>query len=291
MIEQLPSESSAPSTQEPPKAVPSPRPEEKPVKQQALEISKIIRDRSVQPRTALKETEVVRMTELMTAGEKFPPVTVFEIETDRFVLADGAHRLEAATRGGRTMIEAQIRSGTLRDAILFAIKVNVQHGQRLSREERQSAVLQLLKDPEWGKWSHEQIGRLCGYSGKQVTRIAEKFHFDNVKVKDRTCRARGGGTRKMNIAAVGRKKRAAKQSQTNCGSSAAAQGPAAKDRSTGCGALLAEMLEAIKRWRNEPQPVRSAELAQLDPLRLQELRSELNQMATEFATFTNSKAA
>src|SRR4051794_2553253 len=61
----------------------------------------------------------------MREGAAFPPVVVFyEGESDTYWLADGYHRVEAARLAGLTGVEADIRHGTERDAILYAVAAN-----------------------------------------------------------------------------------------------------------------------------------------------------------------------
>ena len=63
----------------------------------------------------------------MLDGAVFPPVIVFHDGAD-YWLADGFHRVEAARKIDRKEIEAEIRDGTARDAILHGIGANATHG-------------------------------------------------------------------------------------------------------------------------------------------------------------------
>ena len=59
----------------------------------------------------------------------FPPVIVFR-EGDDYWLADGFHRVAARRQAGIRHIEAEIREGTKRDAVLYAAGANAHHGLR-----------------------------------------------------------------------------------------------------------------------------------------------------------------
>lgn len=48
-----------------------------------------------------------------------------------------------------------------RDAVLFSVGANGAHGLQRSREDKRNAVLVLLNDPEWSKWSDREIARRC----------------------------------------------------------------------------------------------------------------------------------
>ena len=54
----------------------------------------------------------------------------------------------AAGSLGLTEIEAEIRDGTRRDAILYAVGANSDHGMKRSNRDKRNAVMTLLKDPE-----------------------------------------------------------------------------------------------------------------------------------------------
>lgn len=116
-----------------------------------------------QPREALNEEAVSDYAEKMTRGEKFPPVVVFFDGADRW-LADGFHRVEAARRAGRTEIDADIRQGDKRAAVLHSVGANREHGLPRTNADKRRAVLVLLDDAEWSQWSDREIARVVGVS-------------------------------------------------------------------------------------------------------------------------------
>jgi len=59
------------------------------------------------------------------------------------------------------MIYADVRTGTKRDAILYSVSANDAHGLRRSNEDKRKAVLTLLNDGEWARWSDSEIARRC----------------------------------------------------------------------------------------------------------------------------------
>jgi hypothetical protein len=76
-------------------------------------------------------------------------------------LADGFHRFHACAKIGREHIEADVRQGTRRDAILHSVGANEEHGLRRTNDDKRRAVLTLLGDSEWSAWSDREIARHC----------------------------------------------------------------------------------------------------------------------------------
>jgi hypothetical protein len=106
----------------------------------------------------------------MKAGTKFPPVVVF-YDGKSYWLADGFHRRDAAIQAGLDDLLADVKQGTLRDAILYSVGVNSSHGLRRTNEDKRRAVMRLLEDDEWSKWSDREIARRCAVSNHFVSDI------------------------------------------------------------------------------------------------------------------------
>ena len=86
-------------------------------------------------------------------------------------LADGFHRVGAARKIGRETIEAEVKDGSARDAILHGIGANASHGLRRTQADKQRAVERLLKDPEWARWSDRKIAEVAKVDHKTVGKI------------------------------------------------------------------------------------------------------------------------
>jgi len=124
-----------------------------------LPLECIRRDGHIQPRAgALNTARVREYAKAMREGAKFPPVIVFQ-EGQKYWLADGFHRCAAAAAAERTEIEAEIRPGTQRDAILYAVGANAAHGLRRTNVDKRRSVLTLLQDSVWGQWSDHKIAQ------------------------------------------------------------------------------------------------------------------------------------
>jgi hypothetical protein len=97
----------------------------------------------------------------------------------------------------------EVRPGGLREAILHSVASNATHGVRRSNDDKRRAVLLLLADEEWAKWSDREIARRCSVSQPLVTRIRAE-HLQQFADGPRTV-SRGGKVYSMDTARIGRK--------------------------------------------------------------------------------------
>ncbi len=93
----------------------------------------------------LNEDVANEYAELMKAGTVFPPILVYG-EGDKFYLADGFHRVEAAKRSGQSVIQAYVRQGGRLQALESALGANEKHGLRRSNEDKRFAVDKALSE-------------------------------------------------------------------------------------------------------------------------------------------------
>jgi uncharacterized ParB-like nuclease family protein len=135
-----------------------------------LNLNNIIIDKGTQSRAQISEDTVTDYAEAMQAGDQFPPITVYFDGVD-YYLADGFHRLHAAKRLHKASIQADVKTGTLRDAILYSLGANRDHGLRRSNADKRKCVQTLLEDFEWGELSVNEMARICGVSPQLVTAV------------------------------------------------------------------------------------------------------------------------
>lgn len=132
-----------------------------------LALNIIRRDGGTQSRVLLNDEVVGDYAEAMREGVAFPPVVIFFDGTD-YWLADGFHRVEAASVAELGEVEADVRQGTRRDAVLFACGANAVHGLRRTNADKRRAVETLLRDEEWAAWSNVKIAKACGVATNTV---------------------------------------------------------------------------------------------------------------------------
>jgi uncharacterized protein (DUF2164 family) len=127
-------------------------------------------DGGTQARVQLSQDVVKEYAEKMRDGEIFPAVTVFH-DGAEYWLADGFHRYFATKTNGTTSIEADVKTGTLDDAILFAFSANGRRGLSMSAEDNRKIIMAMLKHSEWSKWSMAEIAKHVGVSKMTVSRV------------------------------------------------------------------------------------------------------------------------
>jgi ParB-like chromosome segregation protein Spo0J len=104
--------------------------------------------------------------------ERLPPITVFDID-DQLLIADGFHRHAAAVMMGKRTIPAEIRVGTMTEALDFVASVNLFHGLPLTRAERRRAVeLKLKLHPDW---SDRRMAQELAVSRELVLKIRKQL--------------------------------------------------------------------------------------------------------------------
>ena len=140
----------------------------------AICINEIEATANTQVRRMLDSGVIEEYAEAMQAGAFFPALTVFaEKDSQRYILADGFHRLAAAKVAGLAHFSCEVLSGGVRAALGHALGANDQHGLRRTNADKRNAVELALKDPEWAQWSHANIARLCRVADKTVAKIRE----------------------------------------------------------------------------------------------------------------------
>ena len=166
-----------------------------------IAIAKLRRDGGTQSRAMLDPSTVDVYAESRREGATFPPVTVFHDGTNHW-LADGFHRAAGFEAAGEAEIEADIRPGTQRDAILFACGANATHGLRRTTDDKRRAVILLLRDEEWAQWSDREIGRRAHVSHVLVAKLRDLT--GNVS-SERKFQTKHGAVATMDTAAIGRR--------------------------------------------------------------------------------------
>lgn len=138
-------------------------------------LSKLRLDGRCQARALFDPEHAAEIGEYLLAGGQVPPVVVFRDRQGTNWVADGNHRIEGHRLAGRKYIEADVRAGELRDAILCAAGANKKHGLKRTNADRRRAALLLLTDPEWAGWSGRKIAEHCGVSESLVRTLREQL--------------------------------------------------------------------------------------------------------------------
>lgn len=93
------------------------------------------------------------------AGRTYPPADIF-FDGEHHWVADGNHRAAGAAKAGAPL-DVHIHKGTLRDAILFALRANTEHGLKLTNDDKRLKAVTILCDPDWFKESDSRLAEIA----------------------------------------------------------------------------------------------------------------------------------
>jgi len=147
-----------------------------------IKLNELRLDGGTQPRTNMDQEVVAEYADYLMDGVKMPSLTVFHDGT-YYWLADGFHRYFAHKKSDIKEAECDVRQGSLRDAILFSVGANDNHGLRRSNEDKRKAVVTLLDDIEWSDWADREIARQCRVSVMTVGRIKKSLNIEKTEKK------------------------------------------------------------------------------------------------------------
>jgi hypothetical protein len=139
----------------------------------------------------------------MQRGDRFPPVVVF-FDGQTHWLASGFHRYYAAESASLGRILADVRQGTQRDAVLFSVGENADHGLRRTNEDKRRAVRKLIEDPEWSQWSDRRIAEAARVHHDMVSDMRAELSPTAPGLPRMRTVERGGNTYQIDTANIGR---------------------------------------------------------------------------------------
>lgn len=168
-----------------------------------LSVPQIKVDGGTQSRESLNNEVIEDYAQSMIDGAAFPAITVFYDGSD-YWLADGFHRYHACIKAGLDCIDADVKQGDRRQAILFSVGANAMHGLRRTNADKRRAVMRLLEDDEWKKWSDREIGRRCGVFHQMVATLRRSLDDSSSQSQQRTYTDRHGNTSTMNVGGIGK---------------------------------------------------------------------------------------
>lgn len=123
------------------------------------------------PRSGGTQDEHIR--NLAESVTSFPPIVVHRA-TMRVI--DGVHRIRAARLRSDRGIDSIFFEGSLEEAYVLSIKLNVVHGLPLSLYDRKAAAIQILRF--YPEWSNRGVAAAAGISDKTVAQI--RMSLDNL---------------------------------------------------------------------------------------------------------------
>jgi hypothetical protein len=160
-----------------------------------IAVSKITTDAGTQTRTQLSTDLIAEYAEAMKSEDAdFPAVIVF---SDKYILADGFHRVEAAKLAGIKDIDAEVMPGSRTDALRFALSANATHGLKRSPADKRHAVKLALM--EWAKLANIEIAAMCAVSEGTVREVRAEMESTSQIARLNTRIGKDGKERKLPV--------------------------------------------------------------------------------------------
>ena len=122
-------------------------------------LAEIVFDERTQARVTIDSQAVEEYAESLRCGHVLPPVDLFGAGEEVWI-GDGWHRVLAHLKAELPSIEAHVYPGGFRDALLFAVGANGNHGLRRTIADKRRAIEILLTDDEWAKLSDRELARI-----------------------------------------------------------------------------------------------------------------------------------
>jgi hypothetical protein len=169
-----------------------------------IDIREIKINGGTQTRARLDKQVINEYAEALENGAEFPKIVIFN-DGENYWLADGFHRYHAHIKAGMEAIDAEVKQGTRRDAILYSVGANSQHGLKRTNDDKRRAVITMLQDEEWKAWSDREISRQCNVSNVFVGKVREDM-ANGDESAERTYK-RNGKEQKMNTDNIGKEKK------------------------------------------------------------------------------------
>lgn len=142
-----------------------------------VNIGLITLDAGTQSRKQTDQATIDEYAEQMASGRwqwEREPAPILFFDGENYFPGDGHHRIEGAAQN-REDIYAEIRPGTLRDAIFYSTQANRFHGLQRTRADKRNQVELLLLDSEWQTMSDRAIADHCGVSAPFVGNIRREL--------------------------------------------------------------------------------------------------------------------
>jgi hypothetical protein len=177
-----------------------PRPRHRDKRRVALD--KIKLERATQARVKMDPNRITFLLALLEGGKDFDDLPELYFDGQYYWPGDGFHRLHAYLKKGRALIDAWVREGSERDAMIHACGANDAHGMPRSRKDVQRAIKLLLEDSELKLLSDRRLAELARCTDKTVAAVRKEQGDDG----KRTYTDRWGNVSEMDTGNIGPRK-------------------------------------------------------------------------------------
>lgn len=139
---------------------------------ETIALKKIRIDGGTQARVKIDDAAVAEYAELPASD--LPPIDLV-FDGAEYWLADGFHRYHAHSRRGEKLVEAQVRKGTLWDAIQLAAGANGHHGLRRTNADKRKAVKMIMGRDEAKGFSDRKVAEICAVEHHLVADVRKQL--------------------------------------------------------------------------------------------------------------------
>ena len=178
--------------------------------EQHVPLDRIVIDGDTQMRVKINDEAVADYKAKYEAGQEPERLPIVYFDGSTYWPADGHHRYMAKLAMKAATMLCEVRLGTKRDAVLCAMEINLDHGVRMTHDDKVRSARVLLQDDEWGQWSDRNIADKSGLSpttvGKLRRDLAAATDGPSVHGGQMRTAIKGGKTIKINTAAIGKSK-------------------------------------------------------------------------------------
>lgn len=140
-----------------------------------IPVEEIVSLPEVQIRVKISQKKMLEYSEMIGEGIKFDPIDLVIDAENRYLLADGQHRLLAYKERGLKTIEATIHECSPAEAVTCALEIACdrqnKRGMPLSRADKRNAVVKLVMDRLINKKGDKPIAAMIGVSPQLVKEV------------------------------------------------------------------------------------------------------------------------
>jgi hypothetical protein len=149
-------------------------------------------------RAAPNDRVISEYANALRCGKTFPPVVVF-FDSEKYWLADGYHRVEAAIRAKLKEFPIELRTGNRRDALLHALRANREHGLRRSPADLRASVKAVFAEEEYKQLTDVAVAKLCDVSDRFVAKVRRELSSNGSTMPTTRTTTRNGKPHQLRV--------------------------------------------------------------------------------------------
>jgi len=139
-----------------------------------LKLDQIITDaKHTQVRHELDEQTINEYGDAAKGKAALPPLVVFDLGHEGLILADGFHRFYGMERQGIKEWPCDVRKGTRKDAVKFALGCNTTHGLRRTNEDKRNAAV--IAYQEFPGLTDRALAEICAVSHTLIAEVRKQM--------------------------------------------------------------------------------------------------------------------